>query len=145
MNKIEITKQLKELAMNAGLERALIKSTKDKKKIVKINREINDEEVINKIKEINKLLIWNLKALIKLLVASTGEIKKQVDVVYKKREEISKVLELLEMRMQSFTVLIGESKDNIKKNIDYTINMGRLRIFIDQAGFIGKEKEIKKA
>ena len=115
MNKIEITKQLKELAVNAGLEKALIKSTKDKKKIVKINREINDEEVINKIKEINKLLIWNLKALIKLLVASTGEIKKQVDVVYKKREEISKVLELLEMRMQSFTVLIGESKDNIKK------------------------------
>jgi len=46
MNKIEITKQLKELAVNAGLEKALIKSTKDKKKIVKINREINDEEVI---------------------------------------------------------------------------------------------------
>ena len=40
MNKIEITKQLKELAVNAGLEKALIKSTKDKKKIVKINREI---------------------------------------------------------------------------------------------------------
>ncbi len=135
MNKIEITKQLKELGMNSVLERALIKSMKDKKKIAKISREINDEEVINKIKEINKLLNCNLKELIKLLVTSTREIKKQVDIVYKKREEISKVLELLEMRMQSFTVLIGEAKDNIKKNIEYTIKKkDRLRMFMSPCG-----------
>ncbi len=109
---IEVTEELKSLGIEGPQIRAIIGNIRDDKKIAKIEEGLKDAESIKKLKELEIALGCEIKHFIRILANSTGDVKKQIAILHKRKEEIKDLLQTLEMKVSSFCNLIGEPRDN---------------------------------